>query len=117
MTTKVKNVVKLHIGTIEVEYESILAQEKALSDRKTALQEVIRSQMDRTGSETFGRFQRQIRKSYSWKTDDIKALFPKKWIAFVKPDAALLKIEMTDVPELLTLAQVKQTEAIVLTKA
>lgn len=112
-TKEKQKVVPYDLSALETEYAECLQAEKEIAARKSLVVEFVKGKLEESGAESLGRFSLQRRVTLSWRTDDIVALFPKKFMAFLKPDPALLRIEMTDEPKLGKLAMVKETTAII----
>jgi len=76
-------------------YAEVQAEEKALAERKSALQSEVRARLIDGKLETgAGTFRLEERKSLSWSVEDVKDIMGRAWTSFVKADDAVLRERM-----------------------
>lgn len=108
-----KHATKTEQAQLEEAYADILRSEKELDEMKKKIVEKVKSEMEKTGADVWGRFQKQQRISLGWNVADVREIFGKTWAEYMKPDASLLKAKMETEPRLAKCAIEKKTEAIV----
>lgn len=97
----------------ETAYAGILKQEKELDEMKKQIVQKVRSEMEKSGKDTYGKFVSQERRSLSWSLTGLKKVLPKEWQAYIKTDDKLLKVKAESVKELMDEASITVTTAII----